>query len=206
MFVFILYIPIPLFPYFLFMSLIQSLYFIALLPQRELSERITELKNDFSRNYGSRAALKVMPHITLQSPFKRSPDAEVEMHLRLQEFFEKYSTFDIELNGFGCFDNKTSKVIFAEVVKKEQLFQLHKALMYFLQNELKFTPRETPYAFHPHVTLAYRDLTPDNFSKAWSIYKDKSFKGSFKADAAYLLKHDYRQWQILSRFQLKSTK
>lgn len=186
------------------MSLIQSLYFIALLPHKQLVERLTELKYDFSRNYASSAALKTMPHITLQSPFKRSPEAEVEMHLRLQEFFEKYSAFEISLNGFNCFDNATNKVIFADVVKNDQLFHLHKALMYFLQAELKFTPRETPYSFHPHVTLAYRDLSADNFRKAWAVYKDKPFKGVFKADAAYLLKHDYRQWQVLSRFQLKN--
>lgn len=68
------------------MSLIQSLYFIALLPHQQLAERLTVIKHDFARNYGSSAALKTMPHITLQSPFKRSPEAEVEMHLRLQEF------------------------------------------------------------------------------------------------------------------------
>ena len=109
------------------MSLIQSLYFIALLPHQQLAERLTVIKHDFARNYGSSAALKTMPHITLQSPFKRSPEAEVEMHLRLQEFFEKYSAFDIELSGFNCFDNPSNKVIFADVVKNDQLFHLHKA-------------------------------------------------------------------------------
>ncbi len=190
------------------MSLVQSLYFIALLPHKQLSERITEIKNDFARNYGTLAALKVMPHITLQNPFKRSPETEVEMHLRLQEFFEKQPSFDVELNGFNCFDKSKPKtnVIFVDVVKNEQLFQLHKSLIYYLQTELKFTPRETPYSFHPHITLAYRHLTPDNFTKAFPVYKDKPFKGTFKADAAYLLKHDYRQWQLLSRFQLKMDK
>ncbi len=186
------------------MSLIQSLYFIALLPHQQLAERLTVIKHDFARNYGSSAALKTMPHITLQSPFKRSPDAEVEMHLRLQEFFEMYAAFDIELSGFNCFDNASNKVIFADVVKNDQLFHMHKALMYFLQTELKFTPRETPYSFHPHVTLAYRDLMADNFRKAWAVYKDKPFKGTFTANAAYPLKHDYRQWQVLSRFQLRN--
>jgi len=185
-------------------SLIQSLYFIAVLPPKPLAERITAIKKDFAEHYGSHAALRLMPHITLQSPFKRSPDAEVEMHLRLQEFFESYPAFDISLNGFGCFDKPTpkSKVIYIDVLKNEQLFQLHKALMYFLQTELKFTPRETPYSFHPHITLGYRDLTPDNFNKAWAVYKDKPFSATFKIDAAYLLKHDYRQWQMLSRFSL----
>lgn len=186
------------------MSLVQSLYFIALLPHRQLAERITDLKNDFARNYASSAALKTIPHITLQSPFKRSPETEVEMHLRLQEFFENYSAFDIELNGYNFFDNSSNKVIFADVVKNDKLFHLHKALMYFLQTELKFSSRETPYSFHPHITIGYRDLTPENCSKAWAVYKDKPLKGTFKADAAYLLKHDYRQWQVLSRFQLKT--
>lgn len=187
------------------MALVQSLYFIALLPPAELSERITAIKHEFAKNYGSLAALKVMPHITVQSPFKRSPETETEIHLRLEDFFESFSAFEIELNGFGCFNKPAPKnnVIFIDVVKNERLFQLHKTLMFFLQNELKFTPRETPYAFHPHITLAYRDLSRENFENAWEIYRQKKFNATFIADAAYLLKHDYRQWQVLSRFCLR---
>ena len=188
------------------MSLIQSLYFIALLPHKQLAERITGIKSDFARNYGAFKALKVLPHITLQNPVMRSPDAEVEIHLRLQEFFEKYPPFEVELNGFSCFDNAKSKVIFVDVVKNEPLNLMHKELVSFLQSELKFTPRESPYAFHPHITIAYRDLTSETFYKAWDYYKSQPFKGNFKVHTAYLLKHDYRQWQVLSMFPLKANK
>lgn len=184
------------------MSLVQSLYFIAVVPHQQLSERITTLKQDFSRKYNCFAALKSMPHVTLQNPFKRGPEAEVEMHLRLQEFFEKYPAIEIELNGFGCFDNPSNKVVFTAVVKNEKLLNLHKALMHYLQTELKFTPGETGYAYHPHITIANRDLSAENFRKAWPLYKDRPFNGAFKADCVYLFKHDYHRWQVLSRFEL----
>lgn len=186
------------------MSILQSLYFIALLPDRELAERITNIKNSFARNYNCVAALKTMPHITLKSPFKRGPEVEVEMHMRLQHFFEQHNGFTVQLSGFGCFDNPKNKVIYINVLKNEQLSQLHKNLMSYLQSELYFREPETPFAFHPHITLGYRDLSPENFSQAWKVYEHAEFTGKFKVSAAFLLKHNYRNWEVLSMFQLKT--
>ncbi|MEP7169210.1 MAG: 2'-5' RNA ligase family protein, partial [Bacteroidota bacterium] len=184
------------------MSLKPSLYFIALIPRSELSDKITTVKNDFTRHYHSSKALNVMPHITLQNPFSRMESFETEFHLRLQDFFSTLHAFNVQLSGYDCFDNKTNPVIFINVVKNDLLFELHKKMIYFLREEMNFSAKESSYTFHPHFTVAYRDLTDEQFNKASPIYKNKTFEGSFVSDAVYLLKHDYRKWNVLSRFDL----
>jgi 2'-5' RNA ligase len=183
-------------------SLKTSLYFIALIPHQELADKITTIKNDFARQYLSSKALKVMPHITLQNPFQRMESFETEFHLRLQDFFSAFRSFNIQLSGYDCFDNRNNPVVFIDVVKNDLLFDLHKKLIYFLREEMNFSAKESPYSFHPHITVAYRDLTTEQFNKAWPIYKSKPFEGSFVVDTVYLLKHDYRKWNVLSRFVL----
>lgn len=185
------------------MSLKPSLYFIALIPHSELSDKITAVKYDFSRNYQSSKALKVMPHITLQNPFSRMESFETEFHLRLQDFFSAFHSFNVQLSGYDCFNKNTNKVIFINVVKNDLLSELRKKLIYFLREEMNFSAKESAYSFHPHVTVAYRDLSTEQFNKAWLIYKNKTFEGTFVTNAVYLLKHDYRQWNVLSKFELR---
>jgi 2'-5' RNA ligase len=177
------------------------LYFVALIPGEELSGRIITIKKDFAERYESMKALKIIPHITLQNPFKRNESAEVELHLRLQDFFSAFHSFSIDLSGFGCFE-KRNKVIFIDVVKNNSLFDLHKKLIHFLREEMHFSESESSFMYHPHVTVALKDLTNEQFVKAWMHYKNKTFEGSFVADAVYLLKHDYRKWNVLSKFIL----
>ena len=184
------------------MSLKPSLYFLAVIPHPELADKITAVKDDFARHYQSSKALKVMPHITLQNPFQRMESFETEFHLRLQDFFSPFHAFNVQLSGYDCFDRNRNKVIFINVLKNDLLFDLHKKLIYFLREEMNFSAKESSYMFHPHVTVAYRDLTTEQFNKAWPIYKNKTFESTFFADTVYLLKHDYRKWNVLSRFEL----
>ena len=82
--------------------------------------------------------------------------------------------------------------------------ELRDKLMIKLREELRFPTSETPLSFHPHVTIAYRDLSSEDFRKAWAIYKDISFNVNFHVSRAYLLKHNFRQWEVLSEFNFRS--
>jgi 2'-5' RNA ligase len=54
--------------------------------------------------------------------------------------------------------------------------------------------------FHPHITLAFRDLKKTMFEAAWNEFKEKSFQTSFVMNAIDLLKHDGKCWHPLHRF------
>ncbi len=65
----------------------KNLYFIALIPQQQLCEEITNFKNDFSVRFKSNKALKVIPHITLKAPFQLI----VNTHDNLLKWFNNLS-------------------------------------------------------------------------------------------------------------------
>jgi 2'-5' RNA ligase len=60
--------------------------------------------------------------------------------------------------------------------------------------------------FHPHVTIAFRDLTKENFEQAWQHYSGKPFKESFAANSLSLLKLTGDGWIILKSFDFYTTK
>jgi 2'-5' RNA ligase len=176
-----------------------SLYFTALLPPDSLSNKIDEERNRFATKYQSYHALKTIPHITLLSPFKRPTIFEVEMHLQLEDFFKTISPFTIELSGYGNFQ-KQNKVIFIKVEKSKEILGLHKNFVFTLRNQLQFSDRETSYMYQPHITIAQKDLTAENFHKAWIEYEAKPFKENFIVRKAVMFKHNFRRWELLSVF------
>lgn len=58
-------------------------------------------------------------------------------------------------------------------------------------------------SFSPHITVAYRDLTPVMFTKAWNEYQHKTFDASFDVNAVYLLQHDSKKWNIIATHNLE---
>lgn len=179
------------------------LYFIALVPEGELYEDIMAIKHHFAENYNSKAALKSPPHITLYMPFRWKEEKEVKLFEVLEIFSLEHSDQLIELENFGSF---SPKVIYIKVIENEGLAALQKDLIRAFKKGLKIIDEgfeERP--FRPHMTVAFRDLKKPMFWKAWKEeYSEKTFNGSFKANAVILLKHDGKMWQIYKHFPLKN--
>jgi 2'-5' RNA ligase len=57
--------------------------------------------------------------------------------------------------------------------------------------------------FHPHLTVAFRDLKKPNYQLAWEEFKSKNFQAEFIADKITLLKHTGKVWEIHQEFDLK---
>lgn len=181
----------------------QNLYFIAIIPPDDIAEEITAFKKDLAENYNSSKALRVMPHITLKTPFYLNADD----HSLLMDWFRTFTTtitsFTIDLKDFGSFDNAKNPVIFAKPVLNDCLIALQKQLIDHFKNafpELKASFIEEN--FKPHMTIAYRDLEYSQYSKAWEVYKSKRYDRDFEADAIFLLQHDGRQWNIIAEHLL----
>jgi len=63
----------------------ENLYFIAIIPTKEICDEIEVFKFDFTQHFESHEALRVIPHITLKAPFKLA----VFKHADLLEWFKK---------------------------------------------------------------------------------------------------------------------
>jgi 2'-5' RNA ligase len=180
----------------------ENLYFIALIPRRELRERITLIKQDFANRFNSRVALRVYPHITLKAPFKLPPDK----HLYLLNWFSDLNIiqkpFSIQLKDFGSFPNSRAPVVYINPVSTEELSLLQVKIMLSFISNISDIVNKADTEFKPHITVAYRDLTPTMFVKAWQEYQHKKFDALFEVDAFYLLQHDAKKWNIIATYCL----
>lgn len=160
----------------------KKMYFIAIYPDQKIIDEIRVFKEDLAKNFGNSKALTNDAHITLAPPFSREIKLEEDIQLAFQKIDTNISPFEIILNGFGSFPNPKHPVLFIKPEENENLKQL-----YFNVKEKFSFERDS---FCPHITVGYRDLTYENFLKAWEIYKDKNYKTKFFVDRILLLRHD----------------
>jgi 2'-5' RNA ligase len=178
----------------------QSLYFIAIIPDTDLSKEITALKKQLAEKYNSKAALKLPPHITLYPPFKWDHKNEDSIINALTNFVNGKENFIVSLNGLGCFE---PRVIFIKPDPSEKLGKLRTDLLTFLKTSISLSDPQNERPFRPHITLASRDLQKEDFYKAWEEFRDKEFKRMLEVNSIALLKHDGKFWDVLKEFPFK---
>lgn len=172
------------------------------MPDIKLREEIRAIKEEFSRNFSSSHALKSPAHVTLQMPFKKLPDNEPLMMKVLKEFSAGEKPFTVELDGFGAF---APRVLFIKIKEHQAVAGLHSRLRNVLLTKMEFPQGEIMNEVHPHITLATRDLSRDSFGKAWTLFENRKFTGSFTVSSLFLLKHNGRNWEILREFTFTSS-
>lgn len=176
----------------------KRLFFIALLPPQEIQDSVTEIKQYFADRYASRHALKSPPHITLQPPFEWFREDLPKLEEFLAEFSRRRPSFSVTLSGFSAFP---PRVIYVNVLKTAELLAIQKDLMQ--QLEANFTivdPASKGRPFSPHMTVAFRDLTKQNFKAAWSEFESRSLSFDFTATQLTLLIHQDGRWHIQREF------
>lgn len=131
-------------------------------------------------------------------PFLWEEKKENEVIELLNEFAKGKEVIPISLDGFGCFP---PRVIFISVAENKKLDLFQKQLEKYCKVELNlFNAQYKDTPFHPHLTLAFRDLKKIRFAEAWNEFKEKPFSGSFETTGFTLLKHDGNAWQPLRQF------
>jgi 2'-5' RNA ligase len=175
-------------------------YFVAIVPPSPFYEQAKELKVYFKDQYQSKASLNSPPHITLHMPFKWKEEKEEEIASALSDFSSQHSLFSLKLQNFSCFP---PKVIFIDVDRNEEIAHLQKELYRFCKRKLNlFNADYKDLPFHPHLTLAFRDLKKRNFELAWEEFKEKEFEACFDVRKIVLLKHTGRVWKEYRDFDL----
>lgn len=177
-----------------------SKYFLAIIPPEPIYGQIHGFKEFIRDHFNSKSALRSPPHITLHMPFEW-PDKKTERLIdSLSGFTELQPTVNVVLKNFGCFE---PRVIFVGVENSSELIQLQKDCDRFFKTKLNvFHAAYRDLPFHPHLTIAFRDLKKSIFPEAWSVFKEKNFEGSFTTDSLVLLKHDEKKWIVNHIFKL----
>ncbi len=176
------------------------LYFVALVPPPSICEEVTAFKQYAAQHFASEHALSSPPHITLIPPFRWPEDQYKRLSTSLTDFSLQAPSFSIKLLHFSSFP---PRVIFIDVAENTALINLQEQLaQQFAQ--LLGIQHKGPFGFHPHITVAFRDLKKEIFPTAWTHFSEQTYERSFPADQLTLLRHDGKKWQIQANFRLQS--
>ncbi|MBD2679417.1 MULTISPECIES: 2'-5' RNA ligase family protein [Nostoc] len=179
-----------------------SRFFIALLPPQDIQDYANQIRQYFADNYASRGAQNSPPHITLQPPFEWADTNVLLLETSLREFASKQKSIPITLSGFAAFP---PRVIYIDVVRSQELLTLQADLMAYVESNLQIVDKVSKTRpFAPHMTVAFRDLTKQNFKAAWPEFEKRQLYFEFTADKLTLLLHDGKRWNIKSEFNFYS--
>lgn len=177
-----------------------ALNFLALLPPKALSEEIKVIKQEIAQKYNCKRALRLPAHITLVPPFKLEEERVQELKDQLVDFCHKFSELTIRLKGFGAFP---PRVIFIEVSNPEEIRPFRDQLLTVLETFLPYETNNSGRPFRPHITLATRDLSRDNFYPAWEDLKKRVFNKQFEVSELTLFRHNGKTWDLKSSFRFQ---
>jgi len=171
-----------------------GIYFIAIIPPEPLYSEIQELKEQIGKTYKTLEALRRPPHITLIAPFNAPISVEDDLKPFMDKFGKTQKPFDVLIDGFGEFHQGT---IFLKPAESPEIMKLQKALAKeFNKVYSRGKSRGPSYGFHPHITVAYKDLTRPMFDAAWRDYHDKIFRRRFTLDHIDLMRWD-KGWKTI---------
>lgn len=176
------------------------LYFIAIVAPEEINKQVLEWKQYMLQHFNCKVALKSPAHITLIPPFDMPNTMQHEMEEQLLQFANQQPFFPIQLKNFAAFK---PRVLYVHVQPNTQLSDLQARLeTYLLLTDLPIKKEDRP--FHPHVTIANRDLHKDDFPLAWQYFQQLSYEASFVANTISLLRHNGQIWEVANSFPLRN--
>ncbi|MFM9947013.1 MAG: 2'-5' RNA ligase family protein [Saprospiraceae bacterium] len=173
-----------------------AIYFIAILVEGEAGETITGFKQDAAQQFGASRALNSPPHLTLIPPFTWPATQLEALSDALSGFMALHPAPVIRLHNFNCFP---PRVIYVDVKPNPELTSFQHALETHLEQQLSIrTDRQ--YGFHPHVTIAFKDLREAVFPEAWAYFSTQTFTHTFQAPGIALLQHTGQCWEVKREF------
>lgn len=177
-----------------------QMYFIAMVLPGDLDKKVQKWKELMHEKYGCTVGLRSPAHITLIPPFWMNEEKEQQLIADVDVISSFVQPFTISINNFSAFKPGT---IFADVVVDEVLTELKAAVDDFFSkrdHRVKIDTRP----FHPHITIATRDLHKKDFNDAWPLFETKKFKAGWEANGLSVLRHNRTCWEVIHTSILKN--
>ena len=109
--------------------------------------------------------------------------------------------FEVRLRNFDFFE---PRVVFVDVMENSALRKVQLQLAKQMRLDLNlFNADYKDRPFHPHVTIAFRDLKKPKFYEAKAHFSQQELSMNFEIRDLVLLKHDGKQWQVNQRFSFR---
>lgn len=176
-------------------------YFVAIIPPEPFYSEIHQIKTLLKIEHHTSGALKSPPHMTLHMPFEWHENKEHRLIEKLSEFkFNK--SIKIRFNNFSVFE---PRVLFIDVSKEQDLLEFQSSIVFHIKSNLHlYNQVNDVRGFHPHLTVAFRDLKKTEFYAAWDKFKTRTFQGEFECQSFVLLKqNEDKIWKEHQEFHFK---
>lgn len=177
-------------------------YFIAFMVEGEAKKEIDQLREEISKKFDVHAALKIPPHITLIPPFDTSKIND------LADPLEKACTtiepFPLHIYNFEHFSDcvwylhiKPSTKL---VETRQKLYNIYLKTL-APQDRITLHPENDQRPFTAHITLAYKDLTPEKFRQIQAFLADRKVELRVSFNNISILKYHQHHWEIEHQFK-----
>jgi 2'-5' RNA ligase len=170
-----------------------DMYFVAIVLPEELDRKVLALKQYMYHHYKCSVGLKSPAHITIIPPFWMHPEKEKDFIKTIDLLSAQITSFTIETNGFSAFRPRT---IFIALNENPALTDLKtNTTDFFMEKDFNIKAESRP--FHPHITIATRDLYKKDFHEAWNYFQHKNFKAEWEANGLSILHHNKKNWDVI---------
>jgi 2'-5' RNA ligase len=170
------------------------MYFTAVVLPADLNEEVLKLKKWAHEHWGCKVGLKSPAHITLLPPFWMDEKLENDLVQAMENLYRPMPPFEVSTANFAAFKPRT---IFIDVVVDTALQSLKKTTDTYFKQQPQYGAKIDNRPFHPHITIATRDLRKSAFAEAWPQVEHKTFREKFIADGVSLLRHNGQLWQVV---------
>ncbi len=169
----------------------KALYYVAWVIQGEWAHKIQSLKEYACTHFDTCKALRSPAHVTIIPPFKIKNTELPDLCNKILLWSQKIPYFIWKVNGVSHFDNR---VIYVDVESAESIDIYRNNLFEMLQYQ------RPSGSYHPHITLAFRDLSPEAFAPAWNYFSQLDLQGEILQKTVSLLRHNGQRWEIIESF------
>ena len=173
-----------------------NMYFVAIVCPEQINEKVEHFKQWMKDRFGCVVAMKSPAHITLIPPFWLAQERENELMNTILSFNVEHGLQKIELEGFSHF---RKNVLYIQVKKNTWLSELKSLTEKHFMERTGDVIKKDDRPFHPHITIANRDMKPAHFEKAWEHFSSKEFSEAFDMNSISLLKLIQAKWNVIGK-------
>jgi 2'-5' RNA ligase len=182
----------------------QNLYFLGIIAPELIASEIKGFQEHCAQKYKSKAALKIPPHLTLIPPFYLERSREAELTNAIGAFAAKQRENELSIQGFNSFGAGTIYVAFE---KNPALKNMQKELALLMSKKFGILKKDGPaYAFTPHITVAYKDLSPLRFEEAMTEFQRRIYRRKWKAASIAIVRNDFGKWNTVMDLEFNFNK
>ncbi len=180
---------------------IMQKYFLAIVPRGEIQELATSLKLELKEQMNIKYALKSPAHITLKMPFSYNEAKEKVLIEKLENFLSTKKSLKIKVGGTDTFGKR---VIFWKVQADSSLTELQTDLKTFCKRELNLVDELSDRNYHPHMTIAFKDVKERDFDEAKALIQKSDINQPLEVCSVELLKRLDGKWVVIQSLKMTS--